>query len=379
MQSSRRAAVVRAAGNKREGDSVLLVISSSIGLTAAYGAQNADMLRNALAQISVSIPGARSLLLRSQPDAAQLYAELKASLGRQQITASHLNEGILILGDQRVFPSFIVANPVADREVDPDTTVLTDNPFGQFDWQSPADAMLPPTAVGRLAAGVDQPAFALKSLLDAVVNRHSQPALRAGYVEVTTRQWQNASASVLSAIAPSAKVFVSPDQRIDARNASALNCKYLYCNLHGFLNSAPWYGYDNSLSSMTPALTPDAFQPAYVSGTIAFSEACYGLATAGKRTSASNALSLLASGAASVVGATGLAYGTADPRGQTLVDADVMARTFFNTILSGGISVGNALTTARQALRGTGAGGDSFLQKTLLEFQILGDPSHVPA
>jgi hypothetical protein len=278
-----------------------------------------------------------------------------------------------------VFPSFSIPNPVADRSLDPDDNVLTDNPYGQFDWSTPGQATLPPVPIGRLAAGVDQQARALAALLNAVAGRHSRSSARTGYVEVTTRQWQNASSSVLSATAPSARVFVSPDERIDSSSASALDCKYLYCNLHGSLSAAPWYGYDNSLSSMVPALTPDAFQPAFVSGTVAFSEACYGLATKSKRTNASNALSLLAAGAASVVGATGLAYGTADPRGQTLIDADVLARTFFNTILSSGTSVGQALMAARQALRSTGADGDSFLRKTLLEFQILGDPSYVPA
>jgi len=357
---------------------MLLAISSLTGLTATYGQAGADQLRSALGRLTAAIPAAQSLLLQSPTDSASLYAELKNWLAGQRIGAAQLAEGILIVGDQRVFPSFSVANPVSDP-IDPDGTVLTDNPYGQFDWSTPDQATLPPVPVGRLAVGVDQPVSALASLVDAITNRRSRGAMRTGYVEVTTRQWQNASSSVLSAIVPSARVFVSPDQHIDSSSASALDCKYLYCNLHGFISNAPWYGYDNSLSSMMPALTPDAFQPAFVTGTVAFSEACYGLATLGKRTSASNALSLLAAGAASVVGSTGLAFGTADPRGQSLIDADVLARTFFNTILSSGTSVGRALIAARQALRNTGAGGDTYLRKTLLEFQILGDPSYVPA
>ena len=358
---------------------MLLVISSLTGLTAAYGQAGADQLRSGLGRLASKIPGTQSVLLQCQTDSSALYSELKSWLAGQRIGATQLAEGILIVGDQRVFPSFSVENPVADRSLDPDDSVLTDSPYGQFDWSTPDQAMLPPVPVGRLAVGVDQQASALAALLDGVAGRHSRSAMRTGYVEVTTRQWQNASSSVLSVTAPATRVFVSPDQRIDSSSASALDCKYLYCNLHGSLSAVPWYGYDNSLSSMVPALTPDAFQPAFVSGTVAFSEACYGLATGGKRTSASNALSLLAAGAASVVGATGLAYGTADPRGQTLIDADVLARIFFNTISSSGASVGQALIAARQALRSTGAVGDSFLRKTLLEFQILGDPSYVPA
>lgn len=358
---------------------MLLVISSWAGLESAYGEAGANQLRASMNGIAAAISGAQFALLQSPLDANALYAELKSWLAGRSITTVQLADGILIVGDQRVFPSFSIPNPVGDRATDPDGMILSDNPFGQFDWTTADQATLPPVAVGRLAAGVDQPATALTGLLNAVAGRRSRGSMRTGYVEVTTRQWQNASSSVLSATAPSTRVFVSPDQRIDASTASALDCRYLYCNLHGALNAAAWYGYDNCLSSMTPAVTPDAFQPSFVSGTVAFTEACYGLATMGKRTSGSNALSLLAAGAASVVGATGLAYGTADPNGQNLIDADVMARTFFNTITGGGVSVGQALLAARRALSSTGAAGDAYLRKTLLEFQILGDPSYVPA
>jgi hypothetical protein len=136
-------------------------------------------------------------------------------------------------------------------------------------------------------------------------------------------------------------------------------------------------GYDQGLGCPVPAVTPDAFQSQYVNGTICFTEACYGLATSGLATGSSCALSLLAAGALGVVGSTGLAFGTATVQPTDLIDADAMARGFFNTALTGGQSLGSCLLQARQQLLRTSLSTDPFVKKTLLEFQLLGDPSYV--
>jgi hypothetical protein len=351
---------------------------SVAGLKAVYGADGAALIAAKASQIAATAPDIKVQSLAqgaaSPPDAPALYAELKALVGRGVIP-----QAILILGDQRVFPSFTVANPVGDRSIDPDNTVVTDNPYGQFDWAQPDQCTVPPAIVGRLAAGTNETAPGFGTLLDVQIALRKKSAGRTGYVEIVSRQWENASTAVMALNAPASRLIVSPDGRVSAANASVLDCRYLYCNLHGFLNSTPWSGYDLGLSYPVPALTPDAFLPQYVSGTVAFTEACYGLATMGKQTSASNALSLLAAGAAVVIGSTGLAFGTATPQPQTLLDADVLARSFFNSALDPSASVGSCLQKARQDLRNTGSASDPYIVKTLLEFQLLGDPTYVPA
>lgn len=359
------------------------VITSLAGLRAIYSEDGAALVQAKLAQWASTVPSVTVQVLATRtpspsiaPDATSLYAEMKAAVAAGRANQNRLDEGIIIVGDQRIFPGFTVMNPVPDRRVDPDATVLTDNPYGQFNWSAPEQCVLPPIAVGRLAAGVDQSAAGLCALIDSTIALQRQSARRTGYVEITSRQWQDSSSSVLSTVTPSARVIVSPDGRVSAANASLLDCKFLYCNLHGFLNESAWSGYDNGLSRAVPAVTPDAFARQFVSGTVAFTEACYGLATSGKRTSASNALSLLAAGAAAVVGSTGLAFGTADVKPQDLIDADVLARNFFNMALTSGSTVGQSLLAARQVLRTTAPLSDAYLTKTLLEFQILGDPSY---
>jgi Peptidase family C25 len=363
----------------------LLLITSGIGLASVYGTDGANQVQEKLAQTAQTLNGVGRILASSAfsgsipsapPDAPTLYAELKTFVSQQRAAIDPGSFCLLIVGDQRIVPSFQVANPVTDRSVDPDFTVFTDNPYGQFDWLLPEQCVQPPFAVGRLAAGVGDSATALCALLDSLVALHQQPKSRTGYVEITSRQWQDSSASVLSLQASPAQVIVSPDGRVSASNASVLDCKFLYCNLHGFLNDSAWRGYDQGLSYPVPAVTPDAFLAQFVSGTVVFTEACYGLATSGKKTSSSNALSLQAAGAAAVIGSTGLAYGTATVKPQDLIDADVLARTFFNTAAVTGATPGRCLLQARSALRASDSSSNPFVIKTLLEFQLLGDPSY---
>jgi hypothetical protein len=301
---------------------------------------------------------------------------LNAALSRLVPPAPNGNDrSILILGDDRVFPYFRAPNPVQDR-IDPDPYVLTDNPYGARGSQNPNDWLQPDLLpVGRIAAGVSDSAQDFCNLLDVQISLRRTPPLRAGYVEITSRQWQNTSAFVMSALASPNRVFVSPDDRITAANASNLDCKFLYCNLHGFQNQAAWQGFDPGTSSYVPALTPDAISAQYLKGSVVFSEACYGLQTVGRKSSSCCALSLLAAGAA-VVGSTGLAFGSSTPQPQTLIDADALARGFFDRAPQTNPTLGSRLKAARDSLRESAPIPDAYLQKTLLEFNLLGDPSY---
>ena len=360
----------------------LWLISSSAGLQTVYGQAGYQAILQKLNALT-AVGGTTLRLLddatsmRGAPPAKT--SDAGALRDAWKLIGSQLGaqDSVAIIGDQRVFPSFAVSNPVNDRTIDPDTFVLTDNPYGQFDSSDPADCTQPPVPVGRIAPGVSDTAQDFCSLLDWQILLRTQKPQRTGYAEVTSRQWQDTSSFVLAALASPQRVFVSPDSRISASNAYNLDCRYLYCNLHGFIDSPAWMGYDQALTYPVTAITPDAFQAQYVSGTVAFTEACYGLTTSGKSRTSSCALSLLAAGAGAIIGSTGLAYGTFTATPQNLIDADAMARAFFNTALIPGTTVGNCLKAARAALARTSSSADAFVRKTLLSFQILGDPSYV--
>ena len=356
---------------------MLWILTSVAGLKAVCGADGAALVTAKAGQLAAVGPDAVVQPLAagatSPPDAAALYAELKALVGRGTPP-----QAILILGEQRAFASFTVDNPVTDRSIDPDNTVLTDNPYGQFDWTQPDQCTVPPVMVGRLATGINETAAGLSALLDAQIALHKKPGGRTGYVEIVSRQWENASTAVMALSAPPSRLIVSPDGRVSAANASVLDCRYLYCNLHGFINATPWSGYDLGLSYPVPALTPDAFLPQYVSGIVAFTEACYGLATMGKAPGPPT-LYLCWLQALPQSSAPPVWPSAPPPQPQTLLDADVLARSFFNAALTPSVSVGSCLQNARRNLLNTGSASDPYIAKTLLEFQLLGDPTYVPA
>jgi len=363
----------------------LFIVTSSAGMQSVYGASGYQLILAKSRELASSVPHAKFYALDDGILMGQLAAakdntapSLSAALGqltRIPPAPNNSERSILILGDHRIFPYFEVPNPVQDR-IDPDPNVLTDNPYGSGGSQNPGDWLRPDLLpVGRIAAGVSDSAQDFCKLLDVQISLRKTRPIRAGYVEVTSRQWQNTSAFVMSALASPKRVYVSPDDRIAAPNASNLDCKFLYCNLHGFLNQSAWQGFDPGTGSYVPALTPDAFAAQYLQGSIVFSEACYGLQTQGRNTSSSCALSLLAAGAA-VVGSTGLAFGSSTPQPQTLIDADALARGFFNQSLQPKATLGSCLQAARLSLRQSAPTLDAYLRKTLLEFQLLGDPSY---
>jgi hypothetical protein len=354
--------------------------ASSIGLTNTYGSTGYNALLRKLNQLSGSTSGGTTALhiLDDVSNMARSGASPAGSQSPENLRSAlkpllQIGDTVVIIGDQRCFPAHQVANPVSDRSIDPDAVILTDNPYGDLAGNPPGDCTLPEISVGRLAAGTSDSVDDLGALLDWI----GQPSTRTGYVEITSRQWRDTSNFVMAALASPERVFVSPDARISSSNAANLDCKFLYCNLHGFVSGGPWMGYDPTLALPVPAVVPAAFQSIYVSGTICFTEACYGLATSGMSTNSSCALSLLAAGAKAVIGATGLAYGTASVNATDLIDADAMAKGFFNNALVSGQSVGSCMQAARRLLANTASANDAFVKKTLLEFQVLGDPSYV--
>jgi len=356
-------------------------ITSALGLQNVYGASNYNAVNAAVCALVAASPGGVLRVLddpvNMQDGAAATARDANSLRAALQSCCAAVGppDGIVIIGDQRVIPSFTVANPVTDRSIDPDPVVATDNPYGFMLPVSPPACLVPPIPVGRIVAGIDATAndfcamLALQSLL-----RRQRP-LRSGYVEIASWQWQDASRIVLSRPGTE-RVFISPDSVLNSSNAANLDCQFLYCNLHGFVDQPAWMGYDPALGFPVTAITPDAFQSQYVSGTIAFTEACYGLLTDGKKTSGSCALSLLASGAAAVVGSTGLAFGTATLASQHLIDADALAQAFFTVAIQPGATVGSCLRAAREALSQS-VSVDPYVAKTLLEFQLLGDPTYV--
>jgi hypothetical protein len=149
----------------------------------------------------------------------------------------------------------------------------------------------------------------------------------------------------------------------------------LYFNLHGFSGQSDWKGYEPTRGQYVTAVTPDAFDRRFVSGSIAFAENCYGAQTIGRTPQNSCALRLVREGAA-FIGATGLAFGSHLVPRMFLEDADLLARSFFAHFCRDRQDLGSALRDARMdyLADATTPASDPYKQKTLLQFVLLGDP-----
>ncbi len=362
----------------------LLAITRAAGMVSAYGAKGYELIQAKLLAYQRSIPGLSVTLavLDDEGSMAPLGGVAAGSdaaslqLAAAKAVAGTDPNGVLILGGNEIIPPYQLTNPVTNRTLDPDPWVYTDNPYGLKAPFNLQQSLEPPTPVGRLCAGAGDSAAAFCALIDNLIANHTQRPLRAGYVEVANRVWQDASATVASALAGAGRVLVCPDDRVTASSASLLDCRYLYCNLHGFLNDRGWKGQDPVRGYMT-ALDPSSFSAASVAGTVVFTEACYGLQTAGRPRAGSCALTILACGGAAVIGSTGLAFGTAPGAPLNLIDADALAKGFFSAALSGTTdrTIGECLQAARSVFRAASSGLDAYQTKTLLQFQLLGDPT----
>ncbi|MGA3079567.1 MAG: hypothetical protein ABSG56_38570 [Bryobacteraceae bacterium] len=365
---------------------MLLIATLSSGMISAYGADGYQLVRSALNDLCTAAPGAQLAILDDAvamlpfgpPTSGTDTASLSNAINRVApgLTAPG-GDGILIVGGYDIFPTWRPANPVTDRAIDAaDIDVPTDNPYGAHGSPSMNDWLSPDIVpVGRICAGAGDPASALCAIIETVAAQHQKKPLRAGFVEFTNRDWQDASFSVISDMPGPGRLLISPDDMVDASSATQLAARFLYCNLHGFSNDQAWKGYDDVRRTFVTAMSAQSFSADAVAGSTIYTEACYGLQTYGRPTSGSCALSALAAGAA-VVGATGLAFGSLPGDPQNLINADAFAKGFFEAAILPGSTAGGSLRAARTSfLAACGPTPDSYAKKTLLQFQLLGDPT----
>jgi hypothetical protein len=303
--------------------------------------------------------------------------QIRRELGMEKPSDS---DSLFIIGGDSIVPYWQFQNPVQDRQVDRDAVVYTDNPYGTMndalygvgDAEGYLNPLLP---VGRLADAANGTAADFVKLIGSVTKNHQQRALRSGSAAVYNADWQDQTDSVAELLSQPLNTHAVPGYQVTSGNRSDLDRKYLYFNLHGFADESAWKGFNRAKGQFYPAVTPDSFDQAFVSGTVVYAENCYGAWTVGKNPGNSCAMRLLDQGAAAVVGATGLAFGSYISPGMLLQNADALAQLFFRN--SGGMSSGPALMNARRdfLLDDRVSANNIFVQKTLLQFTLLGDPT----
>ena len=282
-------------------------------------------------------------------------------------------ESVLIIGGPAIIPFDLAPNPTPQ---DGDANVPSDLLYGGL----ATGALMPEWPVGRLpgAEGAARSAELLERLIQQAARMHMlQPPVQFtkafGY---STAVWQATSSQVYAEVSPQPLLLSPPTVAATLDRALLDGADAVYCNLHGVLGGAAWYGQATGNSSYLLALRPEDVLAVNFAGAIVVSEACYGAVIAGRDEQTSLALAFLSRGAAGFIGATAMSYG---PAFTPVGEADLLALHFWRALRQGSTSIGAALLEARaQMLLDTLAHQpmlDADDRKTMLEFVLYGDPT----
>jgi len=361
---------------------VILAVTVRGALERRYGASGYQQIRTALNAFAEAAQGFALAVddpvdmspLGISPlgtsDAGSILLSIRAL--RRQL--SDPQPSLLLVGGDDIVPFWKINNPVVDRTIDPDPVVTTDNPYGT-NGESLEQYLAPPIYAGRLpdnAAGSAQEFADLISL--ATTYRRERP-IRPGSGVVVNSDWNDWAHEAASTLPDPVDWHVSPGYVMNGGTRNDTNHGILYFNLHGFSGESEWKGYDQTRGQYVTAVTPDAFDRRFVSGSVVFAENCYGAQVSERTPQNSCALRLVREGAA-FIGAAGLAFGSHLVPRMFLEDADCLARSFFARFSRSQQDLGTALGGARaDYLTDTNTPvSDPYKQKTLLQFVLLGDP-----
>jgi len=359
----------------------VLAITVCNTLIARYGAQGYQNIRAAL-NVYAAAAQAHFVVLDDPNDEILKALSLQPAAGVEAGSlllplcavrqALGVSDSILLVGGDSIVPHWRMTNPVTDRSVDPDETVMSDNPYGT-DTEDLSEYLAPPVAVGRLTDFPRGTADEFVKLIRAAAAARQGRPIRNRSAVVSNADWANYSQKAAQSL-PGPDWHLSPGYAMDQGRRPDTDREFLYFNLHGFTGEADWKGYDTVREQFVTAVTPDAFDQRYVSGAVVFAENCYGAETPGRTPQNSCALRLVHEGAA-FVGATGLAFGSHLAPNFFLDDADALACSFWSAF-TGGAELGESLRRARLDYRddSTTPETNPFKQKTLLQFILLGDP-----
>jgi len=308
------------------------------------------------------------------PTAASIRQAVVAIRHALSATVSPL-ESLLFLGGDEVIPLHRLPNPVVDRRLDPDPVVATDNGYGAID-DSPDEWLAPTLPVGRLCDGGSLESFG-RALDGLLTNLEARPH-RSGSCAVINEQWVDATAEAVACLEAPVETRVAPHYVVASGNRGDLDRQFVFINLHGFDGDPVWKAYDISADEFVTVITPDSFASSEIAGVVIISGTCYGAQISGRTASDSCVIRAQREGAAVIVGATGLVFGSILMPWLIVDDADKLMSLLVEGIVPG-ITAGTLFAESRKrfvaACRTLRGQLNSYEQKTALQFILLGDPT----
>ncbi len=395
-----------------------VLLTSKTALTKKYGANTAEVITDAMQDLSVKItalPNWNSTVFIPDdstntqqfglepiqvPDAWKIKLAL-ADLDKQLSARGEMIGALLIVGGNDIIPFHQLPNPTDDA----DNVVHSDNPYATTD----ENYFIQQWPLGRIPDEVGSDAVFLLEQLRYLNNEYRlkvesktafsgtvfeswllsisesiSEALRAfqktDNIGCSAEVWRIPSTEVFSRIDKGDRLKLAPPVDVSSiLSKQKSNPPFAYFNLHGLKDAPEWYGQrDFKRSPHEPeypmVLQPSLFNDKSPAPDIVMSEACYGAYILDKKSEESMALNFLATGSRCFVGSTCIAYGSVD---KPLIGADLLAHDFW-TYVQQSVSVGYALMRAKLNLATHMTQTQGYLdgedQKTILSFVLYGDP-----
>jgi hypothetical protein len=284
---------------------------------------------------------------------------------------------LMLLGSIDVIPHQDLKNPMKDE----DDTAWGDLPYAcdHRYSRSVRDFIAPTRVVGRVPdiTGAKDPKYLVRLLDVAATWVPLAPSHYDACFALSAEIWKKSTRlSVKKVFGSDKDVFVSPQSGPKWPNGE-LNPLPHFINCHGASGRMSFYGEDANGDQ------PEAHRTTLVRnnierGTVAAVECCYGAELYKPDTSTSDkehgiCQEYLHEDAYGFFGSTTIAYGPADTMGQ----ADIICAAFLTHVRAGD-STGLAALKARQDFIKKAKKFDLDDQKTLAQFNLLGDPSIHP-
>ncbi|MHA3772700.1 C25 family cysteine peptidase [Verrucomicrobiota bacterium sgz303538] len=286
---------------------------------------------------------------------------------------------ILILGSTDVVPHQDLTNPVSDPEAgDPDPVVPSDLPYAcdvPYN-QDPAKFIGPTRVIGRLPdlTAATDPTYLLSVIQTAAQRKSRPPQDYSTFLGITAWEWRKSTELSLQRIFGSGKTLQTSPKTGPQWTVTQLSSRSHFINCHGSIAKPHFYGQQGETYPVAHRTT--LVNGKLANGTVAAVECCYG-GLLYDPLDAQGVMSIchayLGSGAYGYCGSTTVAYGPEEGNAQ----ADLLCRYFLQRVLAGS-SLGRAMLEARQQFAQSAAQLDPFDLKTLVQFNLLGDPSIHP-
>ncbi len=352
------------------------IISHKKNILDRYGKEKGSRIISLIQELAERKDGT-ALFLDALPEEFNTFSFLKnvePHLFKEfvdTVDSDSTEEGsILIMGGHTIIPFYNIANPTFDE----DDEILTDAPYASRDEHF----LIPQRIVGRIPdADGEQDDF----FIDIIKRTIRYYEFADGYQKsfgYSASIWKEASRAVFDTIGDGKQILCCPPLSSNELKKKWLEKKYLYFNLHGVKETAHWYGQRGpgdppEFTAFPIAITPDEVPE--LKRSCVCTEACYGAWIFGKSVEESLALKFLSRGAIAFLGSTAIAYGPPSPPSR---EADLISK-YFLAYVENNMPFGDALRNAKVDFARTMIREQGFLddddKKTLLEFQLYGDPS----